>query len=276
MDTRKSYNQVRELVERGDLEIDLVLASSRSCSTVICQALSTIADYDTYFHEPLRISSKATLNDDVTIDGQSARSYDPYQHMLSQFQELSKAEAPVRFLVKEMVAGEEYEECPDFPEQYRNALDELRELARNSLLVTRHPIERLKSLNHTPESDCVNSDIRLIFRENSEISDLKQRNGITFIDVSETSQLYEDPIQFFDNLVSDIGRQRLPNQSIESFDNSVIISDLVILDSWAKESFEKHKGFSLKPSEDIGHIMCVESEELAEAIESYYTDIHLN
>lgn len=277
MEQSAAYNRVRELVQEGKVEIDLVLASSRSCSTVICQGLSTIADYDAYFHEPLRIATKGELNDDVAIDGQSAQDYDPYQHMISKYQELSSgSDKPITFLVKEMVAGEEYEEIPNFPEQYKNALEEMKRLTQNSLLITRHPVERLKSLNNVPDSDCVNSDIRLIFRENSEISDLKKLNGMAFIDVSETSPLYSNPEEFFDTLVSDIGRQRITGTSIQHFDNSAIIPELIEIDSWAKDSFYKHEGFSLKPADEIGEVLCVESDELARAIEGYYTDIYLD
>ncbi len=277
MEQSSAYNRVRELVQEGKVEIDLVLASSRSCSTVICQGLSTIADYDAYFHEPLRIATKGALNDDVAIEGQSAQDYDPYQHMISKYQELSSgSDEPITFLVKEMVAGEEYKEIPDFSEQYKSALDDLSPLTQNAILITRHPVERLKSLNNVPDSDCVNSDIRLIFRENSEISGLKKLNGMAFIDVSETSQLYSNPEAFFDALVSDIGRQRVTGASIKHFDNSAIIPELIEIDSWAKDSFCRHEGFALKPADEIGQVLCVESEELAQAIEGYYTDIYLD
>ncbi len=78
------YYRLCYLIDNGDIEIDTIVASSRSLSTTICQALVTISDYDMYFHEPLRIECKAELNSpDAVIDGQKVQQYDACKHILS-------------------------------------------------------------------------------------------------------------------------------------------------------------------------------------------------
>ena len=245
-----SRDRVWELVDRQQIEIDLVIASARSHSTPFCLALVTVGDYSLYLHEPFRIAAERHLNPaTIFIGSQPARSYDPYRHMLEEYDSPGRdgnAGEPLKILMKEMCAGEAYEEYPAFPHVYANLLHDIMPLTRKKILVSRDTNERLDSLHKVPESDSISDFTTLVKREDEALVALQHDEGLCLIDLSANSALMRHPEQFFDDMVQVMGRRRLEIRDISEFDTSAVAADLILIDQWARSDFMTHAGFVKK------------------------------
>ncbi len=277
-----SYEKLKKLIKKGKIEIDLVLSPSRSYSTAICQTLVTIADYDKYFHESLGISStRELLADNNRSTGRPAVFYDTYDHIIEEYDKQEsllpfnifslgrKKGAPVKFLLKEMVVAANNKQING--SEYSDELQELKGLATNIVLLTRHPLERIKS--HRALNNPKYDYLKLIEKENIAVSEIKKEAGIIFIDTSETSKLHTQPEAYFDEIVGQLNRKRLQDKSISEFDSECIIYSLLNRDNWAAESLKKYSGFSPKILENYAPITGIYNEETATVMEDYHNNV---
>ncbi len=175
----------------------------------------------------------------------------------------------VKILLKEMVIGEEYEEDKTFPMRYFEQLKKMIALSRKTVLLTRHPVDRINSLNNVPDSDSVNDDVKLVFRENAAFGEVSNFLGCKLIDVSE---IYKNPDEFFDSLLMLLEKHRIgAGRSILEFDNSKVAKDLVLLDSWARDSFVKHSGFVTNIHKEKSDVLCLHDSRVCHVVEQYHS-----
>lgn len=221
-----------------------------------------------YIHEPLRVqSAKKVCRKDIIIGNQLSQNFNADKHLSRLVQQKPCRTGKNHFLIKEMIHVVEGDK------EHKRLLSSLVKHCHSTVLITRHPLERLNSLFNLFNGKELPMRIDIINNEHKSLSKLKEVLNPSLIDTSQLhSDLHINPKSFFHHVCKELKNVNLiDGPSTLNLKNRVDF-ELLAADEWSSNN-SVHDTFHPNPRKKSVAAFDKLTKQQSDLLKGIYTDI---